>query len=181
MVRKPLRSSRDFHHHSIDEGIDILEKASRITFRIFENSAGFLIGGVASRLKLEMLRSFKVRGYTITPDQWTVLFTVAEHEGVCQRDLAEKTLKDQPTVTRILDILEGKKLITRCPGTEDRRRFNVFLTHEGKKSIDLFNSIVTTIDRKAFGNLSEAKMSEFMKTLTQIMANLNSRDTGDEE
>ena len=42
------------------------------------------------------------RGYTITPDQWVVLNAVAEHEGICQRDLAGKTLKDRPTVTRIL-------------------------------------------------------------------------------
>jgi len=109
MPRKTEQSSTDFTHPTLDEGIEMLEKASRLTFRIFENSAGFLLNNTAGRLRLEMLRSFKFRGYTITPDQWVVLNAVAEHEGICQRDLAGKTLKDRPTVTRILDILEANR------------------------------------------------------------------------
>ena len=73
MPRKTARSISDYMHPSIDEGIEMLEQASKITFRIFENSAGFLLGNAAGRLKLEMLRSFKVCGYSITPDQWVIL------------------------------------------------------------------------------------------------------------
>jgi len=180
MPRKTEQSSTDFTHPTLDEGIEMLEKASRLTFRIFENSAGFLLNNTAGRLRLEMLRSFKFRGYTITPDQWVVLNAVVEHEGICQRDLAGKTLKDRPTVTRILDILEANRLIARRPGTDDRRMFKLYLTDEGKKNIETFNSIVSEIDRKAFGNLSEQEMSRFKKTLSKIMDNLEARHTLDE-
>jgi MarR family transcriptional regulator, transcriptional regulator for hemolysin len=180
MPKKTAQPPPGFSHPSIDEGIEMLEQASRLSFRIFENSAGFLLGNASARLRLEMLRSFKIRGYTITPDQWVVLNAVAEHEGICQRDLAGKTLKDRPTVTRILDILEENRLIARRPGTDDRRMFNVYLTEEGKKNIETFNSIVSEIDRKAFGNFSEQEMSRFKKTLAKIMENIESRHNGNE-
>jgi DNA-binding MarR family transcriptional regulator len=58
--------------------------------------------------------------------------------------------------------------------------FNVYLTDDGRKNIETFNSIVSDIDRKAFGNLSEQELSRFKKTLTRIMENIDSRKTGNE-
>jgi DNA-binding MarR family transcriptional regulator len=175
MAKKPSHIGHENFHPSLDEGIDMLEKISRVKIRLHENSAGFMLGNTAGRLKLELLRTFKTRGYSITPEQWIVLNTVAENGGVCQRDLAEMTFKDRPTITRILDILEEKKLISRRPDNSDRRMFNVYLTDEGKKNIETFNSIVSDVDRKAFGNLPEQELVRFKKILSKLMENLDSQ------
>jgi MarR family transcriptional regulator, transcriptional regulator for hemolysin len=171
MVKKGPRHLPDTNP-SLEDGINFLEKESRVKFRVVENSTGFMLGNAAARVKLEMLRTFKVRGYTITPEQWIVLNTVAEHEGICQRDLADLTQKDRPTITRILDILEAGDLISRRAGTDDRRMFNVHLTDEGKKSIETFSMIADDVDRKAFGNISESELERFKQTLAKIMENI---------
>ena len=55
-----------------------------------------------------------------------------------------------------------------------------YTTDEGKKTSKRSTSIVSEIDRKAFGNLSEQEMSRFKKTLSKIMDNLEARHTLDE-
>lgn len=174
MKKKVNRHIEDFHA-TLDEGIEILEKVSKVRFPVYEDKVGFMLGKTSARLRLEMLRTFKVRGYTITPEQWAVLNTIAIHEGICQRDLADSTQKDRPTVTRILDILEAKKIISRRAGSDDRRMFNLYLTEEGRKNIETFNSIITDVDRRAFGTIPEQELARFKKTLIKIMENIETK------
>lgn len=95
-----------------------------------EQSVGFTLG-VASR-RMSQLFGHRLREFGISPEQWSVLHAITEHEGLIQKEIAERTAKDKPTVTRILDVLEEKGLITRKPGEHDRRSFRLYGTEKGK-------------------------------------------------
>lgn len=95
------------------------------------SSVGFLMG-VAYR-KLSTLLQQKLREYELTPEQWSVLYTIDQSQGLIQKEIAERTHKDKPTVTRILDQLENKGLIRKQVGEHDRRSFTVFSTEKGKE------------------------------------------------
>ena len=94
-------------------------------------SIGFLLG-VAYR-KLSALLQSRLRDYDLTPEQWSVLYTVNSSQGLIQKKIAELTHKDKPTTTRILDQLESKGYILRQAGEQDRRSFLVYTTEKGKE------------------------------------------------
>jgi DNA-binding MarR family transcriptional regulator len=75
----------------------------------------------------------RLREFGLSPEQWSVLHVIAGQEGLIQKEIAERAAKDKPTVTRILDALEEKGLITRKPGEQDRRSFRVYATDKGKE------------------------------------------------
>jgi MarR family transcriptional regulator, transcriptional regulator for hemolysin len=92
------------------------------------------IGFSTAQMSRNLIRylTHYLKPYDITPEQWTVLKNLTEHQGISQKDLACKAKKDQPTLTRILDILERKKLIQKRMNKEDRRSFFIYATNKGE-------------------------------------------------
>ena len=170
--RNETRHRPDDFNKSLEQRLEILEKVGKLTSTILEKSTGFLIHRTSVRLRIDMLRKFKEKGYDVTPEQGLVLNTVWEHEGIYQRELADRTMKDKPTITRILDVLENKKLIYRQADSSDRRIFKIFLTNEGKKKIESFSSIISEVDARAFGGLTKAEIISLKKNLLKIRNNL---------
>ena len=74
--------------------------------------------------------------YDLTTEQWGVLSRLIEEEGYNQRSLADKNLKDQAALTRILDLLERKGLARRTRSEQDRRDFLIFITDKGRELYD---------------------------------------------
>ena len=75
-------------------------------------------------------------GADITIEQFITLDAIYTCPDLCQRDLAKILLKDRSNVTRILNILENKKLIVREPVTKGNRVVkSAKLTEEGKALI----------------------------------------------
>jgi len=97
-----------------------------------DNSLGYIINQTALRLKLELRQAFKTNGYDITPEQWIVLNRLWKQDGLSQVELATLASKDKPNITRMLDVLERKALITRHKDEQDRRAYKIYLTELGK-------------------------------------------------
>lgn len=79
---------------------------------------------------------FKQNGIDITGDQWVVLKSISEQEGINQRELARKTLKEPASITRILDILEKKGWVVRTVIPNNRRSYELYTTIAGKQLIN---------------------------------------------
>ncbi|HZE22339.1 MAG TPA: MarR family transcriptional regulator, partial [Desulfobaccales bacterium] len=85
-----------------------------------QDSLGFIVYRTALALKSALQRCFKENGYEITGEQWAIIRHLWEEEALSQRELAEKTSKDKPNITRMLDALEKKHLIFRQADPRDR-------------------------------------------------------------
>lgn len=55
---------------------------------------------------------------------------------MCQRDIANKTLKSTGNMTTVIDNLEKRGLVVRRRSTEDRRYITVHITDAGSQLID---------------------------------------------
>ena len=103
-----------------------------------ENSNTKYFGSFVERnfklIKQTFSKAFKKAGVDITPEQWVIVDLLNNNDGVSQNDLANKSDKDAPTVSRIIDILERKTLIERKNVKGDRRKYHIFLTEEGKET-----------------------------------------------
>ncbi len=83
-------------------------------------------------LKHHYLRAFKEAGVDISTEQWVLLDHLVGSGEQSQTELANGTWKDAPTVSRIVDKLCKKKLTARQRFPNDRRRYNVVVTHSGR-------------------------------------------------
>jgi DNA-binding MarR family transcriptional regulator len=103
---------------------------------------------VARRLQ----KNFRLAGLEITIEQWSVLYHLWKQDGMSQQELCNRTFRDKPSITRLIDNLEKQKLVKRMPSKEDRRINLVCLTESAKllqdKTIELANQ---TMDEALIG------------------------------
>jgi DNA-binding MarR family transcriptional regulator len=140
-------------------------------FRL-DDSYGYLINLAAQRLRYELHQTFQAHGYDVTPEQWAVLNRLWEQDGLSQVELAERTFKDKPGTTRILSLLEKKKIIVRRPDENDGRVLRVFLTKTGKDLKEKLVPCAEEVLAKSGRNLTQGQISKFKQTLHQMLDNL---------
>lgn len=136
------------------------------------NAYSLLLDRTARRVKQYAQQQFKELGFNITVDQWLVLKHLYEQEEMKQNALAEMINKDNPTLTRIIDLLCKKGLTERVLHPTDRRSFIVRLTKEGTKRVEALKPKVKNVRLKAWEGLSERDFNQFKKILNTIYNNL---------
>ncbi len=132
----------------------------------------FLLDRTARRVKQYAQQKFKVGDFDITVDQWLILKNLSENELLSQSELAAMVFKDQPTLTRIIDILTKKRYVERVPHPQDRRSFHLLLTKEGSDKVAALKPEIASIREKAWENLNESDFEEFKRILNTIYNNL---------
>jgi len=139
-----------------------------------DNAVGYAVGHAAARIKIALRRAFLAAGHDVTPDQWVVLYRLLENEGLTQVALGERTVKDKTTITRILDRLEARSLLTRQRAPDDRRSQRLYLTETGRSLAQSLVPIVQTFADAAYAGLSEADKTALRDILARIEAGLDS-------
>jgi DNA-binding MarR family transcriptional regulator len=112
-----------------------------------------VINGMASTAVARRLqKNFRLAGLEITIEQWSILYHLWKQDGLSQQELCNRTFRDKPSITRLIDNLEKQKLVKRMPSKEDRRINLVCLTEPAKllqdKTIELANQ---TMDEALVG------------------------------
>lgn len=133
----------------------------------------FILDRTARRVKQYAQASFAKKDFDITIDQWTVLKALYKEDPMTHKDIAEKTGKDQPTLTRIVDIIIKKELVERIEHPNDRRCLLVQLTPTGKEKVKMLSPEIAAIRMKAWEHLSEEDFKNFTRILNTIYDNLN--------
>lgn len=143
-------------------------------FSVFprRDSPGFVIHHASVQMKAGLHRAFQAKGFDITPEQWAVLSSLWEREGLHQSLLAQKTAKDRHNLTRILNLLETHGLVTRKPDREDRRYQRVYLTEKGKALKSKLAPIANEFLTQALAGLTGKDLDLMKRVLGRICSNL---------
>ena len=131
------------------------------------DSIGFQISNTGR--KINQLLSLQFQSHGLTSEQWSVLYSLCEEEGISQRTLSARTEKDPTNVTRILDQLERKGFVRREPNREDRRSFLLTATEQGRK----LAAELAPIERQIVGSLIEGIEPEQLEAFRTVMAQVN--------
>jgi len=134
--------------------------------------SGFIMERTAKRMKQFFQRVLNEMDAGITADQWILLQVLDKEDGLSQLDLAQRTYKDAPTVTRIIDILCKKELIERKPNTEDRRKFNICLTEKGQSKINEVLPTIKEFRRRIWKGLSDDDLREMTRILNTVFESM---------
>lgn len=122
--------------------------------------------------KIVRLLFLNLRKYDITPEQWTILRFLGENDRITQKELSEVSGKDQPTVTRILNIMDRKGWVRRLANDQDRRSFFICLTADGRHLLDHLRPVVEKTFEKVLSGITEEQMTDLKQILNQMDANL---------
>lgn len=136
-----------------------------------EKSLGFIIYRTALAMRGAMQRALKEQRFDITPEQFGILLLLQEAEGLSQKEIGSILFKDKPNISRMLDVLERKKLIFRQPA--DRRRFSIFLTEEGKKLTEKILPVRLKLREQAFDGLLARELEILEGLLNKIYGNIS--------
>ncbi|PTB21973.1 MarR family transcriptional regulator [Trinickia symbiotica] len=135
-----------------------------------EEAVGYLLARTKSNLSnLVTQRTMSELGITST--QGSMLFMIGT--GRCQlaADLARHYGIDASAVTRLIDRLEKRKLISRVRSSEDRRAVRLELTHEGYAIAARMPELFGEVTEKALAGFTPEEVG-FLKTmLRRILAN----------
>ncbi|MHC1790491.1 MarR family winged helix-turn-helix transcriptional regulator [Solidesulfovibrio sp.] len=136
-------------------------------------SLGFLLVRTALKLRLLGNTILQDAGEDITVDQWGILNLLWEADGQTPVDLARRADKDKPNVTRLLKILEDKRLVVRKPDPKDRRSHRIHLTAAGNALKDkLLDLGVICLERACLG-LSSQEVATLKSLLNRVYSNVS--------
>lgn len=137
---------------------------------VMNESIGFIVYKTALKLRTEMSRRLKPFG--LTPEQWTLLGCLAEQDAITQRELAERTFKDGPTTTRLLDRLMESGLVRRDGSETDRRSFIISISDKGRKLREQILPVATKMNEDAGLGISDDDKASLFSLLNQIQKNI---------
>src|SRR2546422_8981502 len=86
-------------------------------------------------------------------------------EGLPCGEIASRMITRDPDITRLLDRLEKRELISRCRETKDRRMVMARITPEGLKLLARLDAPVEESHRKPLGHLGR----ERLRALTELL------------
>ncbi|QHW34042.1 MarR family transcriptional regulator [Paenibacillus rhizovicinus] len=134
---------------------------------------GFAMG--LTHRKLSALFQHRLAAHGITPEQWSTLNQIDRAQGLIQKEIAERTGKDKPTTTRILDLLEKKGLIYKKAGERDRRSFLVYSTELGQSVIRETTPIEDSVTAEVKQVMSDTEYEKMLELLQRIQLHIESK------
>ncbi len=140
-----------------------------MAYRI-QDTIGFNLFVAHVRLKAGLARA--MRPFDITPEQFAILALLQEHDGLQQREIADLLAKDRPNITRILDRMQKKRLLSRKTDTADRRAVRVHLTKAGQKIYPELEQIAIKYRDQAYRGLSKDDQQQLRDMLHLISETL---------
>ncbi len=139
--------------------------------------SGFTLERTVKLMKLSFSRILLMHPETdITVDQWVVINMLYKHNALSQQELGELCFKDAPTITRMIDLLVSKKLVSRTHDINDRRRFIIKLTDEGMSIYHYIFPLVREFRAEAYDGLSNEDLAHLDRTLNRIFENLSKQN-----
>jgi DNA-binding MarR family transcriptional regulator len=133
------------------------------------------IGQLTNQTNKKMMRylTLKLEAYGVTLEQWNVLLKLSKQDKINQKHLAQKVDKDQPTLARILDILERKEFVVRKPSEEDKRAFSLHITEKGLKLKEEVAPLIEGFFEAMLAGISEEEIDIYAQVLMKISNNIS--------
>lgn len=135
----------------------------------FKQSVGYVISNTGRRLNQRLQQLF--HEHDITPEQWSLLMCLDEHDGITHKDLAQRTDKDPANITRLVDQLERKALVKRAANPNDRRSQLLYITDTGRTSAHELAPIEAHYVQQMLTDISDEEIQAFMGFMAKINKN----------
>jgi len=127
----------------------------------------------ATAIARRMQKNFRQAGLEITIEQWSILYHLWKEDCLSQQELCNRTFREQPSTTRMIDNLEKLQLINRTASKTDKRINLICLTDTARelqqRTIDLANQ---TMD-EALVDITKDEIETVKRVFQKVYDNLS--------
>jgi DNA-binding MarR family transcriptional regulator len=131
----------------------------------------YLIVRTAGRYAQELENALNASGMDLL--SWRALMIVNEVSPSSVSEIAERSVTRLSTMTRVVQRLEKKNLVTLSKRRSDARVTEVHLTPLGKRCVEQERGTAGEIYRRALQNISSADIAVLNRLTRRIFANLS--------
>lgn len=119
---------------------------------------------------LNRISSETMESFGITNQQYNILRILrgADFEGLPTLELADRMLVHSPGVTRLIDRLEKKQLVTRERSGKDRRVVLCKITKKGHDLLGKMDKPVEEMNKKVVKNLNNNQIEDLIELLSKL-------------
>jgi DNA-binding MarR family transcriptional regulator len=113
-----------------------------------------------------------LKGAGLTGTQYNVLRILrgAEPEGLPCRGIGDRMISHDPDMTRLLDRMEKRGLITRERQTDDRRVVKTRITPQALRLLKTLDQPVHELHKRQFGHMPAARLKILSRMLEEVSA-----------
>ena len=131
-----------------------------------KNSVGYLIRRTTNLVLPQLEALFADASLTFS--QWTVLMALREWGNSTSVQIARDICHDAGSLTRILDELEERNLVSRVRSETDRRSVTLSLTSQGLSLVETLLPRVVEHWNTLLGDFSHTEIKLLVKLLTRV-------------
>tara|TARA_R110002073_G_scaffold199633_1_gene358782 strand:- start:2348 stop:2821 length:474 start_codon:yes stop_codon:yes gene_type:complete len=107
-----------------------------------------------------------LRNYQLTPSQYNVMRIMrGEGKPMPCLEVADRMIQVAPAITRVVDQLVARGLISKTQSSEDRRVFLVQLTVAGKALLRKIDAPIDRLHQTLLGHVSQRDLKSLIATL----------------
>jgi DNA-binding MarR family transcriptional regulator len=132
----------------------------------------FITGKASIAIARRLQKKFNNASLNLTIEQWSVLSQLWKLDGISQQDLCNKTFRDKPSITRLVDNLEKLQMVRRVASASDRRINLVFLTKQGLKLEDQTMALAEETLNEALTGIPGEHVNLCKEILHQVYENM---------
>jgi DNA-binding MarR family transcriptional regulator len=141
---------------------------------------GYAVNRTSVILRQELQRRFRAVNQRLTAEEWAMMGQLWKEDSLSRQQLADRTIKDQTTVTRLLDSLVRKGFVRREQDTADRRVVLIRLTESGRQLESRLVPAALELMSDASLGVSEKDLAITLRTLRRVQENLLQRASNSE-
>jgi DNA-binding MarR family transcriptional regulator len=142
-------------------------RESGATVSGLESHTGFWLRFVSNHVSHAFARKLLDSG--VTPAEWVVLRQMYDQKQMSPSLLADLTGMTRGAVSRLVDRLLAKSLVTRQDRTDDRRFQDIALTPTGRRLVPRLAAIADQNDKEFFTHLSSEEREALVTTMRKLV------------
>lgn len=134
-----------------------------------QDSVGYLMRRIIQLLVTEV--DHRLGDVGLTNAQWAPLFTMKKTGMSTLAELSRELRTDPGALTRTLDRLEAKGLVSRQRSTEDRRVVHLALTAEGEEAVAPVPGVLCEVMNAYLAGFTQEEWRTLLDMLRRMEAN----------
>lgn len=142
-------------------------KTSSVPVSDLKVHVGFWLRFVSNHVSHAFARKLQASGVTVA--EWVVMREMFDDQETSPGVLAERIGMTRGGVSKLVDRLVGKQLITRTDRADDRRFQSIALTAAGRRLVPQLAALADRNDREFFGPLSGSERAALLATMKKLV------------
>lgn len=132
-----------------------------------KNHLGYLIASLNRQLESELEERLRPGGVPI--EQFRILEVLDANEKLAMGEIAEVSLIEPPTLTKIVDKMVAEGLVYRAPDPSDRRRVLILTAPAGKTLFKRLRGVSSAQEQRLVEHLNADRVAELKTLLRELM------------